>query len=197
MSSTVSNLRVIFLFSRCCRCTHRFLTLARSLPLYSLQLLDGFEDISNYVVERLFCRSSPSRNESQSPSKTFSSSSRPKEFVFSFSSSSLQNAHVDNAMDCNSTPQKRRRQTNQALEALGQLIKDSFSEEIDEKLNKNDILSLTISRLLRRRYYPSNLINRKYSTEEKWSEFSCQSDTNFLFFSKFCVGARIRRWCVG
>lgn len=66
-------------------------------------------------------------------------------------------------MECNSTPHKRRRQTNQALEALGQLIKDSFSDEIDEKLNKNDILSLTISRLLRRKYNPSNLINRKYS----------------------------------
>ena len=66
-------------------------------------------------------------------------------------------------MECNSTPHKRRRQTNQALEALGQLIKDSFSNEIDEKLNKNDILSLTISRLLRRKYSPSNLINRKYS----------------------------------
>lgn len=175
------------------------MTLARSFPFCSLQLLDGFEDINNHVVERLFCRSSPNRNQSPSPSKTFFFLVAPKRIVsFSFSSSSsIQNAHVDNAMDCNSTPHKRRRQTNQALEALGQLIKDSFNEEIEEKLNKNDILSLTISRLLRRKYQPSNLINRTYSTEEEWRKFSCQRDTNVLFFSKFCVGARIRRWCVG
>lgn len=59
----------------------------------------------------------------------------------------------------NSTPHKRRRQTNQALEALGQLIKDPSIEEIDGKLNKNDILSLTIARLLRRKYLPANQCN--------------------------------------
>lgn len=59
----------------------------------------------------------------------------------------------------NSTPHKRRRQTNQALEALGQLIKDPSIEEIDGKLNKTDILSLTIARLLRRKYLPANQCN--------------------------------------
>lgn len=79
--------------------------------------------------------------------------------ILQSSSSVINDSHGDNAVECNSTPHKRRRQTNQALEALGHLIKDSISEEIDEKLNKNDILSLTISRLLRRKYNPSNLIN--------------------------------------
>jgi PAS domain S-box-containing protein len=59
-----------------------------------------------------------------------------------------------------STPQKRRQQTNQALENLGQLLKDSFVNESDrEKFNKNDILSLTLARLLRRKYWPSPSIN--------------------------------------
>lgn len=72
-------------------------------------------------------------------------------------------ARDETETESNSTPHKRRRQTNQALEALGQLVKDSLSDGIEEKLNKNDILSLTISRLLRRRYVPSYLVNRKYS----------------------------------
>jgi hypothetical protein len=63
---------------------------------------------------------------------------------------------------CNSTPHKRRRQTNQALEALGQLIKDPSIDDVDNKLNKNDILSLTLSRLLREKYWPSRLSNRKF-----------------------------------
>ena len=67
-------------------------------------------------------------------------------------------------MENNSTPHKRRRQTNQALEALGQLIKDPTVEEIDGKLNKNDILSLTSARLLRRKYLPSNQCNGESTT---------------------------------
>jgi hypothetical protein len=70
--------------------------------------------------------------------------------------------HVANSStECNSTPHKRRRQTNQALEALGQLIKDPTFDDIDNKLNKNDILSLTLARLLRRKYWPSHLLNSK------------------------------------
>ena len=71
---------------------------------------------------------------------------------------------VDNsAIECgsSSTPYKRRQQTNQALEALGQLIKDSSIDDVDTKLNKNDVLSLTLARLLRRKYWPSNTANRK------------------------------------
>jgi PAS domain S-box-containing protein len=64
------------------------------------------------------------------------------------------------SIDCNSTPHKRRRQTNQALEALGQLIKDPTMDDVDNKLNKNDILSLTLSRLLREKYWSSRLPNR-------------------------------------
>ena len=64
-------------------------------------------------------------------------------------------------MDNNSTPHKRRRQTNQALEALGQLIKDPTLDDADNKLNKNDILSLTLSRLLREKYWSTRSQNRK------------------------------------
>ncbi len=65
------------------------------------------------------------------------------------------------SVDRNSTPHKRRQQTNQALEALGQLIKDPTMDDVDNKLNKNDILSLTLSRLLREKYWSSRLPNRK------------------------------------
>ncbi len=68
------------------------------------------------------------------------------------------------SIDCNSTPHKRRRQTNQALEALGQLIKDPTMDDVDNKLNKNDILSLTLSRLLREKYWSSRLPNRKLNS---------------------------------
>lgn len=71
------------------------------------------------------------------------------------------------ANECNSTPHKRRRQTNQALEALGQLIKDSSFEDSDNKLNKNDILSLTLARLLRRKYWPSYLQNSKSNCKDQ------------------------------
>jgi hypothetical protein len=67
----------------------------------------------------------------------------------------------NSSTESNSTPHKRRRQTNQALEALGQLIKDSSVDDVDSKLNKNDILSLTLARLLRRKYWPSDLPNSK------------------------------------
>lgn len=66
-----------------------------------------------------------------------------------------------NQIASNSTPYKRRRQTNQALEALGQLIADPIFDDADNKLNKNDILSLTLARLLREKYWPSYLYNRK------------------------------------
>ena len=66
-----------------------------------------------------------------------------------------------NQIASNSTPYKRRRQTNQALEALGQLIADPIYDDADNKLNKNDILSLTLARLLRQKYWPSYLYNRK------------------------------------
>ncbi|CAF3226847.1 unnamed protein product [Rotaria socialis] len=60
--------------------------------------------------------------------------------------------------ECHSTPYKRRKQTSQALEALGQLFMDSSVDDLDNnKLNKNDILSLTLSRLLRRKYWSSDL----------------------------------------
>ncbi len=68
------------------------------------------------------------------------------------------------SIDCNSTPHKRRRQTNQALEALGQLIKDPTMDDVDNKLNKNDILSLTLSRLIREKYWSSRLPNRKLNS---------------------------------
>ena len=64
--------------------------------------------------------------------------------------------------ECNNAPYKRRKQTSLALEALGQLIKDSSTDELEtDKFNKNDILSLTLSRLLRRKYWPSHLPNGK------------------------------------
>jgi hypothetical protein len=66
------------------------------------------------------------------------------------------------AKESNSTPHKRRRQTNQALEALGQLIKDPI-DDLDNKLNKNDILSLTLARLLRRKYWSSNWPNSMFN----------------------------------
>ncbi|CAF1141865.1 unnamed protein product [Rotaria sordida] len=63
--------------------------------------------------------------------------------------------------ECNSTPYKRRKQTSQALEALGQLFMDSSIDDLDNnKLNKNDILSLTLSRLLRRKYWSSDIADR-------------------------------------
>jgi len=71
------------------------------------------------------------------------------------------NTVVDSLKECNSTPYKRRKQTGQALEALAQLFKDSSNVDSDNnKFNKNDILSLTLSRLLRARYWPSNYANR-------------------------------------
>jgi hypothetical protein len=70
--------------------------------------------------------------------------------------------------ECNGTPYKRRKQTSQALEALGQLFKDSSMDDSDtNKFNKNDILSLTLSRLLRNKYWPSNFSNGKLSRRGK------------------------------
>jgi hypothetical protein len=74
-----------------------------------------------------------------------------------------QNFAVNSLKESNSTPYKRRKETSQALEALGQLIRDSSVEDSDNnKFNKNDILSLTLSRLLRHKYWPSNLSNSKF-----------------------------------
>ncbi|CAF3783308.1 unnamed protein product [Rotaria magnacalcarata] len=66
---------------------------------------------------------------------------------------------VENSLkECKSTPYKRRKQTSQALEALGQLFMDSSVDDLDNnKLNKNDKLSLTLSRLLRHKYWSSDL----------------------------------------
>ncbi len=76
------------------------------------------------------------------------------------------NSVVNSLKECNSTPYKRRKQTSQALEALGQLFKDSFIDDSDNnKFNKNDILSLTLSRLLRYKYWPSNFLNSKLNKE--------------------------------
>lgn len=73
------------------------------------------------------------------------------------------NLVANSAMHGDSTPHKRRRQTNQALEALGQLVKDPSVDELDNKLNKNDILSLTLSRLLREKYWSSQYSHCKFS----------------------------------
>lgn len=63
--------------------------------------------------------------------------------------------------ECQSTPYKRRKQTGQALEALNQLFQDSFTDEQEgNKFNKNDILSLTLARLLRCKYWSSTILNR-------------------------------------
>lgn len=71
--------------------------------------------------------------------------------------------------ECSSTPYKRRKQTSQALEALGKLFTDSSFDDLDNnKLNKNDILSLTLSRLLRRKYWSSNICNRKLNRNLKF-----------------------------
>ncbi|CAF1167110.1 unnamed protein product [Adineta ricciae] len=68
---------------------------------------------------------------------------------------------ADSLRECNSTPYKRRKQTGQALETLGQLFKDSSIDDSDNsKFNKNDILSLTLSRLLRYKYWPADIRNR-------------------------------------
>lgn len=73
----------------------------------------------------------------------------------------MENVSVVNSLkESNSTPYKRRKQTSEALEALGQLFKDSYVDDSDNnKFNKNDILSLTLSRLLRCKYWPSNMPN--------------------------------------
>jgi PAS domain S-box-containing protein len=71
------------------------------------------------------------------------------------------NSVANSLKESNSTPYKRRKQTGQALEALSQLFKDSLIDDSDNnKFNKNDILSLTLSRLLRSKYWPSDVVNR-------------------------------------
>jgi PAS domain S-box-containing protein len=81
------------------------------------------------------------------------------------------------AKESNSTPHKRRRQTNQALEALGQLIKDPI-DDLDNKLNKNDILSLTLARLLRRKYWSSNWPNKNVQLAAGIESSSIEDDLN-------------------
>jgi PAS domain S-box-containing protein len=89
-----------------------------------------------------------------------------------------QNLVANASTECNSTPHKRRRQTNQALEALGQLIKDPSIDDVDNKLNKNDILSLTLARLLRRKYWPSNLPNKNVQLAAGIESDSIADDLN-------------------
>lgn len=88
------------------------------------------------------------------------------------------NIVANSSIECNSTPHKRRRQTNQALEALGQLIKDPSVDDVDNKLNKNDILSLTLARLLRRKYWPSNLPNKNVELAAGIESLSTVDDLN-------------------
>jgi PAS domain S-box-containing protein len=91
----------------------------------------------------------------------------------------LMNNHVANSStESNSTPHKRRRQTNQALEALGQLIKDPSVDDLDSKLNKNDVLSLTLARLLRRKYWSSNLPNQNVQLAAGIESSSIEDDLN-------------------
>lgn len=84
-------------------------------------------------------------------------------------------------IDGNTTPYKRRRQTNQALEALGQLIHDPSLNDTDNKLNKNDILSLTLARLLREKYCPSHLFNRNVELAAGIESSSIDNDLNGFF----------------
>ncbi|UJR16268.1 hypothetical protein I4U23_003175 [Adineta vaga] len=89
---------------------------------------------------------------------------------------------VDSLKECNSTPYKRRKQTSQALEALGQLFKDSCIDDPDNnKFNKNDILSLTLSRLLRYKYWPSDISNRNVQLAAGMQSSSIEGDlTGFI-----------------
>ncbi|UJR30250.1 hypothetical protein I4U23_017788 [Adineta vaga] len=91
---------------------------------------------------------------------------------------STSNTVANSSNESNSTPYKRRQQTNQALEALGQLIKDSSTDDVDTKLNKNDVLSLTLARLLRRRYWSSNLANRNVQLTAGIENTSMVDDLN-------------------
>ncbi|CAF1117342.1 unnamed protein product [Rotaria sordida] len=88
------------------------------------------------------------------------------------------NGGANSLIECTSTPHKRRRQTNQALEALGQLIKDPSIDNVENKLNKNDILSLTLARLLRHKYWPSNISNRDVELASGIENFSIEDDLN-------------------
>jgi PAS domain S-box-containing protein len=88
------------------------------------------------------------------------------------------NLGANSSKECNSTPHKRRRQTNQALEALGQLIKDPTVDDVDNKLNKNDVLSLTLARLLRRKYWPSDLSNTNVQLAAGIGSSSIADDLN-------------------
>jgi len=83
--------------------------------------------------------------------------------------------------DCNSTPYKRRRQTNEALEALGQLLKDPSVVDVNDKLNKNDVLSLTLVRLLREKYWPSHFVNRNVQLSAGIESASIANDLNSFF----------------
>lgn len=89
---------------------------------------------------------------------------------------------VGSLKECNSTPYKRRKQTGQALEALSQLFKDSSNVDLDNnKFNKNDILSLTLSRLLRAKYWPSNYANRNVELAADIENSSISDDlTGFI-----------------
>lgn len=89
---------------------------------------------------------------------------------------------ANSSKECNNTPYKRRKQTSQALEALGQLIRDSSIDDVDtDKFNKNDILSLTLSRLLRRKYWPSNLPNTNVQMSSGIKSTSIDDDlTGFI-----------------
>ncbi|CAF2633540.1 unnamed protein product [Rotaria sp. Silwood2] len=88
------------------------------------------------------------------------------------------NGVANSVTECSSTPHKRRRQTNQALEALGQLIKDLSIDDVEDKLNKNDILSLTLARLLRQKYWPSNVPKRDVELASGIENYSMEDDLN-------------------
>ncbi|CAF0791501.1 unnamed protein product [Adineta steineri] len=96
--------------------------------------------------------------------------------------SSESTSDVYSLKESNSTPYKRRKQTGQALEALGQLFKNAANDESDgNRFNKNDILSLTLSRLLRHKYWPSDPSNENVQLASDIQSSSIENDlTGFI-----------------
>ncbi|CAF3689273.1 unnamed protein product [Rotaria socialis] len=91
------------------------------------------------------------------------------------------NGVAHSTTEFNSTPHKRRRQTSQALEALSQLVKDPSNNGGENKLNKNDILSLTLARLLRQKYWPSNNSNKNVELLSGIETSTMADDLNGFF----------------
>lgn len=85
---------------------------------------------------------------------------------------------VNSSIECNSTPHKRRRETNRALEVLERLIRDPSLDDPNNKLNKNDTLGLTLARLLRLKYWNSSVPNRNVELLSDIESFSTIDDLN-------------------